>query len=86
MAKELTFQQRLRERGAVDGDEGAVAQRAVVVDGLRHELLSRAALPANQHRTGGVGNSADEGKDLLHGFTRADQIAERGLPLQLELQ
>ena len=50
VAEERAVHQRLGQRRAVDGDEGSAMARRVVVDGLRKELLARAALAGQKHR------------------------------------
>src|SRR5581483_11753292 len=48
VAEQLALDDRVRERAAVDGDEGLPLARAVVVDRLRDELLARARLAADE--------------------------------------
>src|SRR5690606_37712374 len=53
VSEELALDELARERGAVDGDEGAVLPRRVHVDRPREQGLSGAGLAAEEH--GGVG-------------------------------
>ena len=73
MAEQLAFQQRLLQGGAVDGHQGPLAARAVVVQGAGDQFLAGAAGAADQH--GGVGRRhlLDELHDLLHRPAGADQ-------------
>ena len=54
VAEELALDQRRRDRGAVDDDEGAGAPGGDVVDGARHQLLAGARLPVRS-RVASVG-------------------------------
>ncbi len=71
MAEELALQQRVRDRGAVDRDEGAPGPAREAMDRAREELLARAALPFEQH--GGIGRS-HAARLVLHG------LQGRGIP------
>ena len=51
---------------------GALALRAVLVDGPGHQLLAGAALAGDQHRDVLGGDAADGLVDLLHGRAAAD--------------
>ena len=66
VAEELAFEQRLGERGAVDGHEGAAGARAAAVEGAGDELLARAALAAQQHGRVGGRDPGDAAADLAH--------------------
>ncbi len=50
MAEELALGERLRERGAVDGDEGPRGARRAAVDDPGGHLLARARLALEEHR------------------------------------
>src|SRR5207245_8943408 len=50
VTEELAVEQRLRESGAVDGDERLPGERPALVDRTRDELLAGAALAADEHR------------------------------------
>src|SRR5208282_3673052 len=50
VAEELALEQGLRDRGAIDGDEGPPRTRAELMDGLRQHLLAGSALAAQHHR------------------------------------
>ena len=62
MAEQLAFEQRLRQRPAVERDERGVAPRAVLVDRQRRKTLAGAGLALDQHRHVGGRQVAD----LLH--------------------
>src|SRR5256885_3071954 len=49
VAEELAFEERLRDRPTVDGDERLSVPGACRVDGARNQLLAGAALPGNEH-------------------------------------
>ena len=53
VAEEFAFQERLRDRAAIDGDERPVSASAPLVNGPRGHFLARPALP--QQQNGGVG-------------------------------
>ena len=48
--EELALEQRLLERGAVDGEERPVGARALAMDRARDELLARAGLALDEDR------------------------------------
>src|SRR4051794_33281652 len=50
ITKELTFDQSIRQGGAVDDDKRLRAPIAVVMDCPRDQFLARTALPLNEHR------------------------------------
>jgi len=59
VAEDLALEQGVRQRRAVDGDEGSVAPAAAAVNASREQFLARAALAEEQH--GGVRDG-----DLVH--------------------
>ncbi len=65
VAEQLAFDQRLGERGAVDGDEGAGRARAAAHGWRGHELLARAALAQQEHGNIGSGHTPDHLHDLF---------------------
>ena len=50
--------------------------RAVVVDGVRDELLAGTARAADEHREVGVGDLADDVEHALHRGALADDVLE----------
>ncbi len=66
MAKELALDQILGNRGAVDTNKGLVFPIAIFMECPRYELLACTAFTRNENRRGGVGNSFDDGIDLVH--------------------
>src|SRR5690606_6695360 len=64
-AEELTLDERGRERGAVDRDEGA-ASPALIADGARDELLARAALALDDRRERGRRDPGHTRREELH--------------------
>ena len=65
VAEELGIDGALRDGPAVHGDVRAVLPRAVVVDDLGQGLLSRARLPADQHRDVGRSHAHRRGEGAL---------------------
>src|SRR5437899_1614963 len=51
MAEELRLDERFWQRRAIDGDAGAVGATAGIVNRLGHQLLARAALAGQEHRS-----------------------------------
>ena len=86
VAEQLRLEDRLRERRHVDREEGAVAPVAGDVDGPRHELLSRAALPVDEHGRGRAGHLVHDAEDLLHAPVGADQVLDPEAAPQLLAQ
>ena len=66
VAEQLAFQQVLRDRAAVDGDERLLGARPEVVQRLRQRLLAGAAFAQQQHRHVGRGELFDIAADLQH--------------------
>ena len=73
VAEQLALDQLARDRRHVDGNEGAVAPAAVVVQGARHQFLAGTAFAVDHHREVGRGEPGDGAVDLLHRRTAADQ-------------
>ncbi len=86
VAEELALDHALRQRRAIDLDDGLCGAPAGVVDGVRHQLLARAALPAQEHRRVARGDLGDEVVDLLHRLGVADDVRRPEPVLQLVLQ
>ena len=76
MAEELGFKQVLRQRGAVDGEEGLRRPRAVGVDGAGDQLLAGAGLAQHEDVRLGPGRLLDEVEDARHGLAAADDALE----------
>jgi hypothetical protein len=91
--EQLGLEQRLREGGAVDGDEGAGAPAAAVVQRVRHQLLAGAALAGDQHGRLALRDGVDAVEQAQHGRAAPDDVAARlalrqlgPRPLELALQ
>src|SRR5262249_19561460 len=83
VAEQLALDQRLRDRRAVDRDEGLVAAIRELVDRSRDELLSGAALAVDEYgRVAGRGQ-LDPAIDLLHALGLPRHLAEAAFLLQL---
>src|SRR5271165_1788536 len=77
MAKEFAFEQVLRDRVAVDGDERTALLRTQAMERLGHHFLAGAACGAqNQYRGAGGGHLADELEEGLHLWTCAKHVLE----------
>ena len=86
VAEELRFEERLRQRAAVDRDELAVLADRRVMDGARDELLARPALARQEHGRGDSGDPLDRPEDLLHAGALPDDVRKRVLRGELLLQ
>src|SRR4030095_12692894 len=62
----MAVHQAFRNCGAVEGDQGAIAAGACVVDGAGDELLARAALAVDADVHVADGGLADAGEDVGH--------------------
>ena len=67
VAEELALEQSLRNRRAVDGDEGAVMAMREVVKATREDLLSCAALANERHDDVLAGDEPQHPVELAHG-------------------
>ena len=86
VAEQLALQDVLAEGRAVQRDERLVPPRAVVVQGLGHELLARAALARDQDRGRGRRDLAEPGDDRVHLRRVADDPLEAELLVELPLE
>ena len=77
VAEELALEERVREGGAVDGDEAAALALALEVDGARRELLAGARLAVDEHRGVVLRQHADGLEDLVHRLVAAHHVGER---------
>ncbi|GBD29002.1 hypothetical protein HRbin32_00086 [bacterium HR32] len=86
VSEQLRLQERLRDGAAVDGHEGSVGPRALVVDGPGEDLLARARLPVDEDR--GVRGRHRRGhpQHLLHLRGRAHDALELEARPQLLVQ
>ena len=73
MPKELALGQRVRDGGAVQGDERLTAATAEIVDRLRHDLLARAVLAVDEHGQIGLRHAANDRPQRLDCRAFADQ-------------
>src|SRR5207244_10627260 len=79
-------EQVLRDRAAVDRDEGAAAPARSAVDRARDELLAHAALARDERRRLEVGDLRDRAEDGLHRGALGEQVLELVLPADLLLE
>ena len=82
----LAFQNVLAQRGAIEGHEGLVLPRAVLVDGLGDQLLARARLPLDQHAGVGRRDAFQALDHVAHLRAVADDALEAKLLVQPPLQ
>ena len=71
--EQLVFDQALRERAAVQGDERTVRSGAEAMQLPGDEFLSRSAFADDQHRARNLGDARDGVLEALHGRARAHQ-------------
>src|SRR6202040_2782935 len=96
--KELALEKTFRHRAAIQFDQRAFASRALLVDGPRDELLSRAAFPGDQdgsigrrnelnllHHLSQAGTSPDDVAEILFGADFIEQISVLSLEPRLFL-
>ncbi len=78
VAEQLALEQSLRNRGAVDREEGLVHATAVVMQCARHHLLARSALARDQDARVDVRGAADHREHVAHRRALADELLEAG--------
>ena len=76
MAEQLALEQRLDDRGAVDGDEAAIAARTGAMQRARDQLLAGAGLAGDQRGAHVRRQPADQREQILHQRPAADHAAE----------
>ena len=82
VTEQLTLEERLRDRRAVDFHEGKVPPRALVVQAARHELLTGPAVAQNQDRLRlAPRDLADQVAETTGGFGVADDLVDSVLLL-----
>src|SRR5262249_21335974 len=79
VAEELARRELLGEPGAVDGDEGTVASRALAMNRARHQLLSGAGLALDHHGDIGPSDLLHEPHDKLDFLTPSHEIVKVSL-------
>ncbi len=78
VAEQLRFQQVLRDRRGVQGDEGLLRAWAVLVQRARHELLAGARFARDQHGHVRLRQAADGAEHLLHRRRMAQDLGRLG--------
>ena len=73
VAEQFRFDEIARDRRHVDGDEGAVAPLAVVVQRARDQFLAGAGLAGDHHGEVGLHQARQHPVDFLHRRRAADQ-------------
>ena len=83
MPEELALEQRVVDRGAIDGDEPSIAPRADAVERARHELLAGPGLAGHERQTHVRGQAPDHPEEILHARAAADHPVELEPPRQV---
>jgi hypothetical protein len=73
VAEELGFEQRFRNRAAVQRDEAVRAPRTVVMDGASRQFLAGTGLAGDQNGTGRCRNCFEQLKKLAHNAAAANE-------------
>ena len=66
VTEQLAFQQRIGDRGAVDGDQGMGSADAILMNQLRHQFLASPGFPRDQDIAVGCGHAPNVGSQRLH--------------------
>ena len=73
VAEQFGFDEVARDRRHVDGDEGAGAPLAVIVQRARHQFLAGAGFAGDHHRQIGLHQPRQHAVDFLHRRRAADE-------------
>ena len=84
--EELALEEVLRDRGAVDLDEGLPATRAALVDGLGDQLFAGARFAENEHAAVAARDRAHHVEDGFHRGVLADHASGLGRRRRLALR
>ena len=83
VSEQLAFDERRRQRAAVDRDEASVAASTSAVDRACDELLARAGLAGHQHRRVGHPHLGDLIVQPQHGGRASHHVVEIGPVLEI---
>src|SRR5271155_5399564 len=83
--EKLRFEESLRDRPAIDRDEGA-ATAGARINGTRYQFLSRAALTRDEHGGAKIGDLRDRVKDVDHRLALTKDGLELAFLLNLLLE
>src|SRR5688500_1765302 len=86
VSEDLVFEQRFRNRGAVDRDERMLAAPAQLMNGLGDKFLSGSGFPIYEHRRRGRRGLFDDAVDRSQRRSVADHPPEPAVVLQLAPQ
>lgn len=75
MAEQLGFDQVFWNRCHIQSDEWFVRPRAVIVEGLGHQLFTCAAFTVDQYCNIGMRQPANGSEDFLHGWRLTDDLS-----------
>jgi hypothetical protein len=76
--EELTFDQVVANGPTVHDDEGLVFAVALLVEGARKHVLTRASFALDQHRSVGRCDPLQHAKDAAHRQARTEHVSELG--------
>ena len=76
VAEELRFEQRLRQRAAVERHERTIAPQRIEMDGARDPFLAGARLAGDEHGAVGARDLLDQLEDGEHLVAAADDVRE----------
>ena len=74
VTEQFTFQQVLRDRSAIDGNERAIRTPSEIVHRPRDKLFASPGLAQDQHIDAGVGDSFNRLSHCLHGRAASDDV------------
>src|SRR3970040_1846283 len=76
VSEQLALDERVRDGGAIDGDERTLPTGAVEMEGPGDEFLAGSALAGDEDGRTGVGDLLDLGVDFPHGRALSDEVVE----------
>src|SRR5207247_2478777 len=76
VAEQLAFEQRFRERSAIDGQESGLRSLAPAVNSAGHQLLSRPRLPLDQDCDPRSSGAFHQSEDFGHRRSGTDDLGE----------
>ena len=80
VAEQLALEQRLRERGAVDGEKRSLGARAGAMDAARDQLLAGSGLALDENGDGRTRGALHEREDRHHARRASDDVGEALAP------
>src|SRR5574342_259028 len=83
VAEDFAFDQSIRNRGGVDGDEGLVRPCAQSMDGAGYQFLAGSAFARHYNRNIAICNHFDKAENFPHWLAGAHKLAEQSLGLDV---